>query len=121
MAALDFGSGHWLAIRPATLFRKIGKRTSVARNFFELGKKRAEQIFTEAGANFAGKLEFCTLVKANQDCAEILPGSFRFRVSLYCTEILRGFTVSAFGSITVKMPSSIFAPIFVRSIDGSSS
>src|SRR3981081_3289558 len=81
MAALHFGSGHWLAIWAATFFRKIGKRTSVARNLLELGEKGAEQIFIEAGADFAGKLEFGTLVTANQDRAKILAGSFRVGVS----------------------------------------
>lgn len=43
------------------------------------------------------------------------------RRDAYCTEILRGFTVSAFGNVTVKTPSSILALTFVVSIDGSSS
>src|SRR5258708_9434439 len=81
MAALHFGSGHWLAIWSAPFFRKIGKRTSVARNLLELGEKGAEQIFIEAGADFAGKLEFGTLVNANQDRAKILASSFRGGVS----------------------------------------
>ena len=39
----------------------------------------------------------------------------------HCTAILRGLTVSAFGNVTVRIPWSIFAVIFVASIDGASS
>jgi hypothetical protein len=49
---------------------------------------------------------------------ELPPRSFS---CTYCTAILRGLTVSAFGNVTVKIPWSIFAVIFVESIDGASS
>src|SRR5260370_24878370 len=48
MAVLQLRRGHWFSILPAPLFRKISKRTLVAPNFFELGKKRPEHIFLEA-------------------------------------------------------------------------
>jgi hypothetical protein len=52
--------------------------------------------------------------------AEGLP-PWSFSSCTYCTVILRGLTVSAFGNVTVKIPWSIFAVIFVESIDGASS
>ena len=42
-------------------------------------------------------------------------------VKYYSTEILRGFTLSAFGSVRVRRPWSIRAVIFEVSIAGSSS
>jgi len=81
MAALHLRCGHWFAVWPAPLFRKISKRTSVARDFFELGKKCPEQIFIEAGADFTCKFEFFAFVNANQERAKILAGTFRIGVA----------------------------------------
>ena len=81
MATLHFGSGQPLVPTVAASCREVIKGTFINPNLVQLREEGAQKLFAKPGSDSASKFKLLTLVKADEQRAEIFPRAFGFGVS----------------------------------------